>query len=251
MRYLIIFFISIALLGCNKKKFFDGPNSYYDDFDSYSLIEDIIDGENLNWSFFQNTIDGNSVKIDTVIFHSGTQSVKCIAAGSGNSVSKASINKQYMAFWAGDIIFVDVWYYIVGKNKIDWLFIFDLEEKASISLGPGIRLAIVDNQVLVEHKMPNPNIEQIGIGIPFPRDQWVNIQFEAKLSQKKKGYIKVWQDGMLIIEQDQWKTLPKDMLYGVQGTKGGFSQIEFGATANSSKFPIEIYVDDVDVKVLN
>ena len=251
MKYIVSFLIVFILLGCYKQKYHDGPNSYADDFESYVEIDEIIDGDNQKWSFFQNTVEGNTVAIDTTIFHSGKQSVKFIGSGKGNTVSKASINKQFMAFWAGEIVSADVWYYIVGDDKLDWLFIFDIEEKGSISLGPGIRLAIVDNNILVEHKMPNPNITQSGEGTAFPRNQWVNVRFEALLSQKKEGYIKVWQNDILIIEQHDWKTLPKDQVYGVQGTKGQFTQIEFGATANGSDFPVEMYVDDVDVKVLN
>lgn len=252
MKILGIILLSSVFLGCNKKKFFDGPNFYQDDFEAYSVIDDIIDGENLNWSFFQKTYSENTITIDTTIYHSGGKSVRsyAIAPNETDGTSKASINKQFMAFWEGETVQADFWMYLEGNDPIDWLFIFDLEEKTAIGAGPGMRLAIVDDKILLEHKMPNPNVEQEGDGIAFPRNQWVNIRFETKLSQRKKGWVKVYQDGVLIIEQDKWKTLPKDILYSLQGTKGMYSQIEFGATANSDDNDVVVYVDDVDVKVL-
>ena len=136
--------------------------------------------------------------------------------------------------------------------KADWIFLFDLEEKTAIGAGPGMRLALENDFLLVEHKYLNPDIRQTkNEEISFPRDQWVNIRFETKLSQKKKGYVKVWQDEILILEQSSWKTLPTDMLYFQQGTKGMYSQIEFGVTANTRDNPMTVYVDDINVKILN
>lgn len=246
--YLMSF--TVIFVACKKKQF-DGPNSYNDDFEAYQNIDEIIDGENEKWSFFQNTVDGNSVTIDSLITHSGNKSVKCIAAAKNGSdvTSKASINKQFMAFWENETVTIDFWTYISGTNNLDWLFIFDLEEKVPIGAGPGMRLAIVDNQLLVEHKFPNPNIEQSGDGINFPRNEWVHIRMETKLSRKKKGSVKVWQNGSLILEANNWQTLPKDILFVQQGTKGMYNQIEFGATANADDDVNTVYIDDVNVFV--
>lgn len=253
MKLIILIVLTTIVLGCNKKKFFNGPNSYSDGFENYSVIEDIIDGNNVLWSFFQKSYSENTITIDTSIYHSGGSSVRsfAIAPNDNNGTSKASINKQFMAFWKGETVQVDFWIYLEGNNQIDWLFIFDIEEQTAIGAGPGMRLAIVEDKILLEHKFPNPNVLQNGTGVVFPRDQWVNIRFETKLSQKKKGWVKVYQDGVLIIDQDKWKTLPKDLLYSVQGTKGMYSQIEFGATANSDNNDVVVYVDDIDVKVID
>lgn len=68
--------------------------------------------------------------------------------------------------------------------------------------------------------------------------------------KKKEGTVKVWQDDILILEQYNWQTLPVDILYIIQGTKGMYSQIEFGVTANSSDNPTTVYVDDIDVRII-
>lgn len=249
MRFLAILLISGSMLSCNKKDKFDGPNSYADDFESYVDVASMIDGQNLKWSFFQLTDPANSITLDTTIVHSGTTSVRFSGvSGTSKDTKKCSLNKQFMAFWEGETVVVDFWCYLQGNEAVDWLFIFDLEEKVPVGAGPGMRLAIVNNQLLLEHKYPNPNIEQQGDGIDFPRDQWVNIRMETKLSRKDKGYVRVYQDNVQVLSVDNWQTLPKDILYANQGTKGMYNQIEFGLTANSDDNAHVLYLDDVSVE---
>ena len=249
---LAILILSLLAFSCNKKKLFDGPNHYSDDFESYTETNQLIEEKNKNWSFFQNTYTDNSITLDTTFAHTGKASLKFYAEATQNGhASKASVVKQKMAFWAKDIIEIDAWYYISGNESKEWLFLMDLEEQASIGNGPGMRLAIVNDQLLLEHKYPNPNLKQKGNGITFPRNEWVNIRLEVKLSQKKKGYVKIWQNNELVISQDNWRTLPKDLLYVIQGTKGMYSSIEFGPTANTSESETILYIDDIRVKKLN
>lgn len=250
MRVVGFLLMVTLLFSCNKKKKFDGPNSFADGFENYSNANELIDGGNVLWSFFQVTNDNNTITIDTNIVHSGNQSIRFYGDAGNVELSKCSINKQFMAFWEGETVVSDFWCYLEGNKDANWLFIFDLEEKVPIGAGPGMRLAIVENQFLVEHKFPNPNLVQDGEGILFPRDQWVNIRFETKLSRKKKGSVRVWQNNQLIIEQEDWKTLPKDLLYAQQGTKGMYSQIEYGLTANGSDKEYVMYFDDVNVQTI-
>ncbi|MEM8523302.1 MAG: heparin lyase I family protein [Bacteroidota bacterium] len=251
-KYGIWISVVFLLLNCDKERFFEGPDQYIDDFESYELVDELFFGDNEKWSFTQQTFEGNSLSVSREKFHSGTQSIKFSALNpsDSDSASKASIVKQKMAFWEGETVSADFWIYLEGNEESNWLFLFDLEEQATIGAGPGIRLALVENALLIEHKYPNPNIEQKGEKLRFPRDEWVNIQLEIKLSRKKEGYIKVWQNENLIIDQSKWKTLPKDILYFQQGTKGMYSSVEFGITANTLDNPTVLYVDDVEVKVL-
>ncbi|MFK8037458.1 MAG: heparin lyase I family protein [Crocinitomicaceae bacterium] len=253
MKIVNSIFVVILLLGCNKEKYFAGPNTFQDSFEEYSQIEDFIDGDNVKWSFVQKTYEENQLSIDTIIYHSGGKSFRsfAIAPIEGGLTSKASINKQFMAFWQNETVAIEAWYFIEGEQDLDWLFLMDLEEKVSIGAGPGMRIALVNNQLLVEHKYPNPNLKQEeGSAVDFPRNQWVKIKLEALLSQKEIGTVKVWQDDALIIEQNNWQTLPKDVLYFIQGTKGMYDKIEFGATANASDNSATVYVDDIDVRVV-
>jgi hypothetical protein len=158
-----------------------------------------------------------------------------------------------MAFYEGDVVRISAWYYIEGTEPADWLFLFDFEEQAAIGAGPGIRLATTEaNGMVVEHKFYEDDIYQTpGQDVLIPRNQWFNLTMEVKLSQKKKGTVKVWQDNQLIIDKSETKTLPKDFLYSQQGTKGMYTSIEFGITANTKDRDMVLYMDDILVEKIN
>ncbi|MCX6148717.1 MAG: hypothetical protein NTW25_15905 [Candidatus Kapabacteria bacterium] len=249
---MIIF--SIHFSSCDTKELFDGPNSYSDNFENYTNSSELINDNNINWSFYQLTYPENNVIIDTNLFHTSNKCLSFFAtkANDNDGASKCSIVKHKMAFWSGDIVSIDFWYFIHGNEKADWLFIFDFEEQTAIGAGPGMRLALVDDALMIEHKYNNPNIFQPkDTKILFPRDKWVNIRLETLLSQKKTGYVRVWQDNILIINQNNWATLPSDILYFIQGTKGMYSSIEFGITANTHDSNLKVNLDDIIVKRIN
>lgn len=246
--YLLLFIVS-----CNKKEVFHGPDYYADGFENYTIWDDMFLPDETAWTHFANTADGNYFEIDTANPHSGNKCMKFFGNKStDDNVSKCSIAKQQMAFWENDIVFMSAWYYLEGNGNTDWMFLFDIEEQTAIGAGPGMRIAMEDNSLLVEHKYNKPNIYQEETNkIDFPRNTWVHVEAEIKLSRKKKGYIKVWQDGQQIISRDNWQTLPKDILYIIQGTRGMYTSIEFGITANTKFSDVVLYVDDVYVKKIN
>ena len=182
-KIIILFVFGTLIISCNKEKFFDGPDFFEDDFENYSALEDLLSDEDENWSFTQLTNENNIILVDTSKFHSGNRSLKFIAARSTNELlSKCSIAKQNMAFWEGETVRLSGWYFIEGTNALDWLFLFDLEEQTAIGAGPGMRLALVNNQLLVEYKFYESSILQpIGQEIDFPRNEWVEIVWEVKL----------------------------------------------------------------------
>lgn len=252
MKKISFIFATFLFAACNKEKYFEGPDNFTDDFEAYQQFDELFVDDDMLWSFYQSTFTENNIEVDTTFAHSGTHSIKSIAKASNNELgaSKSSYSKQNMAFWEGEIMVVSAWYYLVGEDEAQWIFFMDLEEQAAIGAGPGMRLAMVDNAIRVEHKFLNPDIIQPeGQEVLFPRNQWVQLTFETKLSQKKDGYVKIYQDNQLIIEQYNWKTLPTDLLYFQQGTKGMYSSIEFGITANTYDNDMVLYVDDVEAYV--
>src|ERR1044072_8895276 len=194
-KYIITASLLLFIISCKKEKWFDGPNFMQEDFESYTLANAMFPSDESRWSFNQNTVSGNYIAIDTHIVHDGNQSLKFFAyASPANSASKCSIVKQHMAFFEGDVVKISAWYYIDGNADADWLFLFDFEEQAAIGAGPGIRLAnTINTRVTLEHKFFNKDLYQAaGQEIFLPRNQWFNLTMEVKLSQKKKGYVRVW-----------------------------------------------------------
>lgn len=243
-----------AVAGCNKEKWFGGPNSMSEDFESYAHVDSMFNDNDVRWSFNQNTVEGNYIAFDTNIVHGGNRSLKFFAhASPAENVSKNSIVKQSMAFYEGDVVKISAWYYIEGTESKDWIFLFDFEEQAAIGAGPGIRIASTESYgVVLEHKYYATDIYQTpGQEIFLPRNQWFNLTMEVKLSQKKKGYVRIWQDNVLVLSEDNSRTLPRDFLYSQQGTKGMYTSIEFGITANTKESETVLYMDDILVEKIN
>lgn len=249
-KIILIFTLTPCLLNCNKEEKFTGPNFFEDSFESYSELNDLLLPDNELWSYSQLTKDENKIIIDTSRFYSGGQSMKFTAVkGSAKVASKSSLAKQNMAFWEGETVRISAWYFIEGTKPLDWLFLIDLEEQVSIGAGPGMRIALMDDLLRIEHKFFENDVEQnTGNEVPFPRNKWVEIVWEVKLSQKNKGTIKLWQDGQLVIDSKDNRTLPKDALYFQQGTKGMYSSLQVGITANSRENEATLWVDDVKIE---
>ena len=253
MRVVVKIAFVFLLFSCDKKEFFDGIDFYQDGFESYSSYDELLIEDDVNWSFNQITRESNAITLVDNFSHSGNYSLRFDAEPTtDDGASKASIAKHNFAFWEGETVRLSAWYYIEGDQDLQWLFIMDLEERTPIGAGPGMRLAIVDDQLLIEHKYYEPNITQAeGSGIAFPRDEWVHVEWEVSLSQKKEGSVRVWQNNQLVISNDNHRTLPSDLLYFQQGTKGQYSSCEIGITANSFKNPCTLWVDDVQFEKTN
>lgn len=252
MKKLVYLLLMLCIFSCKKEKYFDGPNSYSDGFENYSTYEEMLINDNEFWSFTQLTKSGNVITIDTNIVHSGNKSIRFTAEKSDDVVSKCSISKQKMAFFEKETVQVKIWYYLVGTSACEWLFLMDLEEQAAIGAGPGVRLVLVDDKLRMEYKFfENDVIQSEGSEVNFPRNQWVEIIWEIKLSQKEKGAVKVYQNGQLIINKEKIATLPKDILYFQQGTKGMYQSIEIGLTANTKDNAMVLYADDFEIKKID
>lgn len=249
-RIYLILIAGLLLTNCDKRKFFEGPDSYQDGFESYSMLSDALEEDDLFWSFTQLTRSENLILVDSSFSHSGEKSLKFEAAATENGeASKASIVKQKMAFWEGETVRVSGWYFLEGNEPLQWLFLMDIEEQSVIGAGPGMRIALVDDQLRVEYKFNEKDILQdSSTAVAFPRDQWVELIWELRLSQKEEGAVKLWQDGTLLIDAKDKRTLPNDLLYFQQGTKGMYSSIEIGITANSFENEATMWVDDIRVE---
>ncbi len=246
MKKIILLNILIfTIVGCDKKKFFDGPSLYWDEFNTYSTYNDLFNSDNDRWSFAQLTNPQNSIQLAQDV--QNFQVLRCFAKKSSQDlVSKASVVKQHMAYWEGETIYMSASFFIKGNEKLDWLFLMDIEEQTAIGSGPGMRLALVENKLRVEYKFnENDILQNIGEELEFPRDEWVDIEWEIKLSQKHKGSVQLFQNGIRIINAHNKRTLPKDVLYSLQGTKGMYSSFEVGITANSKDNDLELLVDNI------
>ncbi|NOZ48018.1 MAG: hypothetical protein GXO79_14760 [Chlorobi bacterium] len=250
-KSLIIFLVAgFILFGWNKEEFFCGKNNLYEDFEGINKTDNLfLSG---NWEYYQQTIASNFIEIDTNNAHSGNNCLKIFATK--GTISKSDIANNKMAFWENDIVQISAWFYLQGTDDLNYVFLFDIEENAVIGASPGIRIAIDDNDCLLieRNKYGEPTIQQTNEKkISFPRNQWVELKIEIDLKQKDEGYIKLWQDDVLLINATNIETLPKDKLYFIQGTKGMYQSIQIGVTATTSDSDVIMFLDDIEIKVVN
>jgi hypothetical protein len=242
----------LMLAGCYKARneyLETAIKDYAEDFESYTAFPQ--PAFLANWPGSQLTFSQNRISIDSTFSHSGNKSLRCEATNTvGGDVSKASILKNDLGFEQGDEIYFECWYYLTASSLPN-IFIADFEEPATISSSPGFRLMLNENgELCVErNKMNKSTLSQTGSQPRvFPQMQWVRIQLEAKLHKRNNGYVKVWQNGELILEHYDVQTLPRDMTYITQGTAAVLRQVEIGLTANSSSGSAVMYVDDMRIR---
>jgi Polysaccharide lyase len=247
-----IILMSFALTACNKEKYFGGANSIFENFESIDSIDQLFADGSGNWKYYQKTESGSYIEIDTTNPHSGNKCLKIVAVQ--GEVSKSDIANNKMSFWEDDVVQITSWFYLQGTADLNYVFLFDIEESTAIGASPGTRFALdEEGYLLVErNKYGETTISQPSdTKVIFPRDKWVELKIEIGLNQKKKGHIIVWQDGVQIIEELDARTLPRDRLLFMQGTKAMYQSIQIGLTATTSNSDITLFLDDIDIKVVN
>ena len=121
MKKLLLIFSAIwCLFGCNKVRYFDGPDFYQDGFEAYSTLNELLLPDDQAWSFTQLTKVENTIEVDTTLVHNGNRSLKFFAKKTDqDGASKASIAKQNMAFWEGETVRLSAWYFIDGSSSLN------------------------------------------------------------------------------------------------------------------------------------
>lgn len=252
----LLVWVCFTMSACLKGLLPEGQPSLEEDFEAYQTVEELFSGPDAKWVFFQQSQANNQISLDTTQARSGRQCLKIYAEESiDGEASKSDLANNDMDFREGDIVYLSAWFFIEGTADLTDLFLIDIEEDIQIGAGPGMRLQLeaAEGYLKLERgKMLEQNISQVnGSEIPFPRNQWVQIEMETKLSRKKDGYIKVSQNQNLVLNAREVRTLPVDRLSLLQGTSGRYSSIQIGITANSPQNSATIYLDDMIIEKIN
>ncbi|MEM6347860.1 MAG: heparin lyase I family protein [Bacteroidota bacterium] len=250
-------YIALALglsLGCTQKRIENWPPFLADDFESISRVDELTEGEEAIWKYYQQAGEQNTISIDRSNPHTGLQCLKFTAEPSIDGASKSDIAHNRLLFQAGEKVLFNGWYYIEGTANLDYVFLMDLEQDIAIGAGPGIRIALEDSigyLVLERNKFLETTLRQeTAIKVAFPRDEWVEIRMEVLLGQKEKGAVKIWQNGQLLIDVENTPTLARDRLTVLQGTHNYYHNLQVGITANSPSNPCLMYIDDISIEVI-
>jgi hypothetical protein len=246
----------ILFFSCRKKSEDIYLQSFADGFENAQALMDLFPPDASRWTSKHEEPGGGPghIAVDTSVVHSGSNSLRCAGTPtSGAYVGKSSIIRNNLDLKEGDIVYVSVWYYLEPSANDDQLYLCDLEETTQQGGSPGFRIALYSNGQNSALTLERGKIERSTIyadeqnRIPFPHGQWVHMEYEAKLSQKKKGYFKLWQDGTLMIDVTKVQLLGRDLLMSSHGTTGALDKLEVGITANTTGVNQVLYVDDVEI----
>jgi hypothetical protein len=249
-RYFFVLASLIAFLGCFKERFLQGKTSLYEDFELVQSAEELFETD--NWVFYQQTEPNSYLVIDTSMSKFGAQCL-LIKAASG-TVSKSDLANNKLALPEGESVRFSGWFYLDDTLDLGYVFLVDIEESVVIGAGPGVRVAInADDYLVIErNKFGEPTLSQSPEDqTPFPRQQWVHIELEMGLSQQKKGYVKLWQNNELLIQASNVRTMPKDELYHLQGSKGVYQSLQVGLTAVTADHDVFLYLDAIEFELLD
>ncbi len=233
-----------------------GISEFSSDFDSAVNLADLFPDDHSGWTNLQlvdsngatdTIIEGNkvyigdnSVELQSDTARSGCCAIRLVAAPSGNTVSKAAMQKGGFFFESGDDLWVSAWFFIEGYENYQSIFLLDIET-TEFEGSPGRRIMMSggDNVIKLESK---GNISGSEYGqvkensIPFPKNQWVQILVHLQLSAAQDGLTEIWQDGVKIISHAGQNLTTERTVY---------DRLQFGLTANGSTSDKVIYIDDV------
>ncbi|MFI5172105.1 MAG: heparin lyase I family protein [Chitinophagales bacterium] len=257
MRNLIFFFSAICFISCNTKIPEGAIEEFSDDFEDYTDASELVDAENIHWTEFNSNeinISTSPFNIDTITVHSGNQSVRFHCKQNDpalNEVCKCNLNKGNLYLKHGETIYFSAWYYLEHPT-MDYgtFFVWDMEEIAAAVTGVRV-MAWEENLEFERNKMSLPNIFQDGDVTLFPINTWTHLEMEIKLSQYDNGSVKLWLDDALLIDKDNIRTMPKDIITLAWGSQGYYDRIQVGITAKNSTEELVLYVDDVEWKKLD
>jgi hypothetical protein len=187
------------------------------------------------------TFDDNRIEIvsDPVVATNACLKFFAEAPSPSMVTSKSSIENTLFFVDKLDEFWFEADYYI---DKGMPLTIVDLENKW-FGESPGIRIIFMNNQHLaVELKYGDkPTYRQPAAQeVIFPIKQWVHVKVYFLMNDQEGGKIKVWQDGILIIDA-QGRTLPTSN--SVQ------TSLEVGISATAQESVI--YMDNIKSKVVH
>lgn len=206
----------------------------------------------------------NEIDLENTITYEGNNSLRIYAEASNNTLSKADIEKGGFKAPQGSTVRISANFYIASSKNLENLLLIDLEccscwdPTVPNNQCPGIRLMMKKNDHLsIERgKILNSTIEQSNIA--FPRNEWVNVVWEMKLSQDDVGMNKLLINDQEVISESGIN-MPNASLFATEFANNGidfelqeplfYERFQIGATANPTEFGVELYVDNVKFEI--
>lgn len=249
---------------------------FEDGFETQSnSIDELFLSDESRWSNIQRSNPSNEINeisISNIIFSEGNNALRIFAFKSDNLLSKMDIEKGGFKAFAGDRIVIRADFYLNSTVNIENLFLIDLEccscwdpsvDAEPSSDGdnqcPGIRLKMSggnDFLSIERGKISASTLAQTSF--QFPRNEWVSVEWEVKLSDNEDGMNKLSVNGNEVISSSGMN-MPNAQVFRDVFAENGidfnlqepvfYERIQIGATANPTTQDIELFVDNFSIKI--
>ena len=267
--------ILVALAACERSEADppapppDLPYVWSDGFEApNATVDDLLARDGSRWTNVQLVHPSGGTNVlepqrDRV--REGEAALRIVAQPADDILSKAGIEKGGFFAPEGASVTLAADVYLAGAPDLRELFLIDLEccscwdPDVPDNQCPGIRLKLAGDgpYLAVERgKILGSTLRQDDT--PFPTDRWVRITWELDLSTEDAGATRVLLDGVPVLERSGYNLPVADALRAAFAAEGidfeltqpvGYERFQIGATANPTSSTVELYVDDVEVRV--
>lgn len=230
-------------------------------------LMDLFPNDGSRWSNLQQVDPNggeNEIEIESTIVQEGNNSLRIYAEASNSILSKADIEKGGFSAPEGATVRISANFYISSTENLENLLLIDLEccscwdPTVPDNQCPGIRLMMKNNDHLSIERGKILSSSIVQSEVAFPRNEWVSVLWELKLSQNNDGINKLLINNQEVISQSGIN-MPNANLFEMEFANYGidfelqeplfYERFQIGATANQTQFGVELFVDDVRFEV--
>ncbi|MEM0931992.1 MAG: hypothetical protein AAGJ12_05980 [Bacteroidota bacterium] len=274
-KVIVLIFIGLLSQACknddNPLEESDINNFTFEDgFETQNnTVDELFPLNGSRWTGIQQVDPANStneISISRTIFSEGEGALRLLANQSDAILSKMDIEKEGFNASEADKVIINADFYINSDANIENLLLIDLEccscwdNTANVeNQCPGIRLQMSggnDFLSIERGKIAENTIQQTSF--PFPRKEWVTVQWELILADDENGLTKLLINGIEVINSNG-ANMPNAQkfrdLFAQEGIDFNlqepiyYERIQLGATANPTSADIELFVDNFSLTI--
>ncbi len=278
IRNKLILFITLGLvfLACGEDdNTVDEPNIenfvFEDGFETQNnTLNELFPSNGSRWTGIQQDDPSanaeNQISVTNTTFSEGESALRLFANASDVSLSKMDIEKEGFSAFEDDKVVIKTDFYISGNANIENILLIDLEccscwddTAEAENQCPGIRLQMSggnDFLSIERGKIAESTIQQTSF--PFPRNEWVTVQWELTLASNNSAINKLMINGTEVINTTG-TNMPNAQtfreIFAEEGIEFNlqeptfYDRLQIGVTANPTSENIELFVDNFSLSI--
>lgn len=236
-------------------------------------LNELFPSNSSRWSLIQQSNPSNATNEISIIdneFSEGRNAIRFLAYPSDSELSKIDIEKGGLNIKSGNKVSIKVDFFINSDESLDNLLLIDLEccscwdPSVGDNFGtenkcPGVRLMMSggnDYLSIERGKISGTTFEQTNF--PFPRNQWVSVQWDMIMSDNENGRNRLIINGTEVIDESGMN-MPNAVIFrdvflneGIDFTLQEptfYERVQVGVTANPSAGNVELFTDNFSITV--